>query len=521
MSAPTPLTVRAAQTVRVTPRRCAAVVLAIGAAILVAEPIAWLIETWRAPVDAGAGAVAAAAVGALALWSLSSPRRPGTTGAGDMDWRRELAIGLVGVTALVRLGGQLLGVHVLSALALAVDVFALAMLFGVDYRSRPLSPGWLAVLFACALPLERIVQRLIGYPLQRLSAEGACLGLGVVHDDLVCAGVRLTLSGQDVLVDLPCSGARGLTLMVTLFAGLAALVRPRPAVAALGLVTAVAAAVVGNVARIVALALGLVHGPALGIDVMAAPWHDAIGLVTLAGAALALLAWAAAVRPLTDTPGDRWPPGRSIGAVLAARPLWVAFGVLVLAVGIVRLPARPVDVAAPSSPPTLPHVLAGEPARPVALGARERAYFARYGGGAVQVGYGAATVLAVRTTAPLRHLHAPDECLAGAGYAVRSLGRSFDPLPTAWYRATAPDGRVWRIAVSFLGDDGTRAASVAEAVWHWLHRPGTGWTMLQRAMPWSIPPAALGRLDAGLLRALDHPMPVAAASPAAASQGVP
>ena len=87
-----------------------------------------------------------------------------------------------------------------------------------DRRVRAVSPFWLAVGFAFALPLERILQRSIGFLLQEVSAQGACGMLSVFFNDVRCAGVRITVDGADVLVDLPCSGARSLIAFAFAFA---------------------------------------------------------------------------------------------------------------------------------------------------------------------------------------------------------------------------------------------------------------------------------------------------------------
>jgi exosortase/archaeosortase family protein len=77
------------------------------------------------------------------------------------------------------------------------------------------------VLFAFSLPIERILQRLIGFGLQHLSADDACL-LCYKACLRTCSvrGIRLLLAGHDVLVDLPCSGVRSITLLCLLYATL-------------------------------------------------------------------------------------------------------------------------------------------------------------------------------------------------------------------------------------------------------------------------------------------------------------
>jgi len=67
-------------------------------------------------------------------------------------------------------------------------------------RRRPLAPFWLASSFAFSLPLEPLLQRLLGFPLQHLSAAGACSLLQHAHPGVQCAGTRILLGGHDVLV---------------------------------------------------------------------------------------------------------------------------------------------------------------------------------------------------------------------------------------------------------------------------------------------------------------------------------
>jgi hypothetical protein len=173
---------------------------------------------------------------------------------------------------------------------------------------------------------------------------------------------------------------------------------------------------------------------------------------------------------------------------------------------IIIVPARPVDVARKNPPLELPARLGRHPARSEPLTSQEAAYFTQYGGSAARAAYGPNTLTMVRTSAPLRHLHAPDECLRGVGHSVRHMGTRFTPIPTATYRADAPDGSAWRVEVSFVSSHDERAASVGEAVWQWLKAPGTTWTMIQRVTPWSEPDADF---ESAVIRALDLSSPPA------------
>ncbi len=474
---------------------------AAGVILLAVHPVVWLVRSWFEPAYGSYGSVIFALVLVLFLWSVTSPRyRPPIS--------RQRAVVLFAVTAAVRATGQVLAVNVIGAVALVLDVYALGLLFGLEQRRRALSPGWLAVLFAFALPLERIAQRTIGYILQQVSAGAACGVLGLAPDPVQCEGVRILLAGRDVVVDLPCSGAQGLLLLLLLFAALAALARPTLLGASLGLGVTLVSAVAANVVRITALALGLAYPEQWGgIAVMAAPWHELIGFLALALGATPVLLWArtAYTGHTADARTSVIVTRSRLYRQGAGTRLGLAF--LLVAAVIVSLPSRPIDVARPSASPALPASIAGLAAIPSTLTDLERHYFSRYGGGAVRAQYGPFGLLVVRTSAPLRHLHAPDECLAGAGHRVRYVGMTRTGVPTAVYRSVDPHGGRWRVSVTYVSERGEIATSVAEAVWRWLQEPGTPWTMVQRVVPWDTPASQAGEWEAAALRALDLPQP--------------
>lgn len=472
--------------------------LAFAAAVLLlaAGPVAWLINTWIDPAFDGQGLWFFGAFVALAAWSLTSQLRedPGTA-----DER--LSILLLAATALVRLAGQVLAIDTIGALALVIDVFALGRLAGLDRRVRAVSPFWLAAAFAFVLPLERIAQRSIGYVLQDWSAQGACGALSLLFDDVRCAGIRITADGADVLVDLPCSGARAMIVLAFGFAVIAAVARPNWTQALLGGVLALAAAYVGNVLRITLLAAGVALGPdQLGFDVMAQPWHDLVGVVALGAVTPVLLLWARrvkAVRPqqkalVVGTTRGR----RHAGA-------WSAGVFLLVALAVVCAPRRPADIAARDISISAPERIGDARGVMLVLSERERAYFQQFGGAAVKASYGESALMLARTTSPLRHLHAPDECLRGLGFRVTYLGMRFAPAPTAQYRAVSPDGETFRVDVSFLSDRGHRVASVSEAVWFWLADRNTVWTAIQRITPEDTDAAERAAFEAGVFAALD------------------
>jgi exosortase/archaeosortase family protein len=480
------------------------------AAVLAAQPVCWLIGTWSRPGYQDYPVLVFVAAVALFLWSVTSARDKL-----NADRSRRLAIGLLLGTFLIRLGSQVLAINVIGAFALAIDVYALGLLAGLAERRRRLSPGWLAVLFLFCLPVEPIFQRSVGYLLQQASAAGACQLLGAFFAPLDCAGTRIVLMGREVLVDVPCSGARLLTTLLMLLSVLGALVAPRARNAAIGIAVTLFSAWAANTVRISALAVGIVFQELSGVDVMSALWHELIGLMSLGLGAAPLLIWAHEVssqgyqeaQESPETAKERRrivepsPADHDSGTSGPGWKLGCAGAALGAAVLLVQIAPQPVDVSAPVSAPTPPASLSGYRATNGALSDQERRYFTRYGGTAQRAFYGPFALLLVRTTSPLRHLHAPESCLEGAGHRVRYLTARFSQVPTAFYRSEDVDGEAFEVRVSYVSASGRVATSVSEVVWHWLKQPREAWTMVQRIAPASISRIELERWDAAVARA--------------------
>jgi len=463
------------------------ILFAAASVVLAWHPVLWLVQTWTAPAYDSTGFVFVIAVGLLALRSVLSGSAEGPA--------PKMVLPLLMAAALLRFLSQTLAINLIGGLALAVDVYALALLLGVDRRPKAVSPMWLSGLFLFSLPVEAVLERLVGYPLQLASADLACGIIGAFYEDTLCEGVRITVQGVDVLVDLPCSGATGLLLLLAFFTGLSAVLRPRLHVAALWGLATLGFALVGNSVRIALLAGGLVNG----IDVMAEPLHSLIGLATLALSALPLVLF---YRP---QPVPRVRPGSPQSGVRLSP--WIrmptAAATVLLAVWIVGQPAAPVDVSRPVSPVPLPAQIAGEIGREVPMTPFEQAYFAAYGGDAAKAQYGPLGLNRVSTTSPLRHLHAPEVCLRGLGYKVAFLGTRFESTPTSVYRATSPDGATWLVHVTYVSDNGHVTASVGEAVWHWLSGSSRNWQSIQRITPANLPETTRLSYELAALAALD------------------
>jgi exosortase/archaeosortase family protein len=481
-----------------------------GIAALVAEPALWLWRSWLDPAYQSDGMLVAGVVAALLAVSLAS----GYALPDPCD--RRLAFWALGVTALVRLGGRLLAVSTIGALALVVDVWAASVLLRVERRPFSLRPLGVALLFAFALPVEHLAQRILGHPMQLAAATASEWVLWPFFPELAREGVLLVHPDVALAVDLPCSGARGLVLLATLALALFARRRPGLLGGCLGAAAVVLGAFTANALRIIALFVG----GAYDVPVIEEPWHSLVGAGVLAIGAIPLLVLgmrSPARRPTRAPlgPGTGIYAGSPIGA-RARRPLpWglaVAIGCGGLA--IAHAPQRPLDVSKHVEPVPLPTSLGRFDGLDVPLLEHEAGYYTRWGGFAQKRIYDdragdPVTALLVRTRSPLRHLHGPDTCLAGAGHRVTRVGVVPRATPAVLYRSVAPDGRVWRVEASFVSDRGEAATSVSEVVWRWLEEPDTTWSLIERITPWTACEANPERcleFEGALLASLDLPV---------------
>ncbi|MEZ4459826.1 MAG: exosortase T [bacterium] len=445
-------------------------------AILAFEPVTWLWRTWTDPAWASDGEFVFLALAAVALWSYRSPV--------DTNHNTSLAWTWLGVSAVVRAVGNVLAVNVIGALMLCVDIFAVARMLRLGERKRRVSPAWLALAFAFSLPVERILQRLVGHALQWVSAQGAFAMLRVFEEGTTLHGVELTVRGVRVLVDLPCSGARGLMILTVAYVLLSAVRRPRMWDAIVGAGVVLAAGLAANTLRVFLLAEGIVHRDVLGLDVMSQPWHDLVGLFCLGAALAPVVLWSARC---ASTPTR---------LALPAPTPRVAVGMVVLGFATLAFaPARPIDVSKPVAAPQVPSFVAGFLAKPQGLTPLEQSYFTAYGGGASRATYGPFGVLLVRTSSPVRHLHSPEECMAGAGWDVQRIGVTGAAHPGATWRI-ARDGQTHVVRATYVSNHGQHVATLEHAIWMWLADPTHVWTAVER----TYPPGA----DEATREAFDH-----------------
>ena len=471
--------------------------LLTGAAVLAIEPARWLLQTWYAPGYDSFGVVAFALVTGLFVMSWRSPLRPL---ARPVSALRTTV--LLSLTAGLRLAAQVLDINVIGALLLCVDVYALAHLARLGERRFAVSPHYLAGLFCFCLPVEPIVQRLLGYGLQHVSANLACGVLNLWFADLLCEGVRIRLNSVDVLVDLPCSGAELLSLSGMIFLFLATTKRPLFRSALTGGLVCLVLALAGNTLRIVLLAMGIAFADLLPVSVMDPVPHTIIGLTMVMQVTLGMLLWQRRLPPdqvSSRALPDTKPVGKGRPALRFAFALTFCAGAFAMS----TIEPQPVDASQPLPHPITPGFAGGFTATPVALTEQERKYFAQFGGSAARSAYGPYGLLLVSTTSPLRHLHDPAVCLGGVGFDVRFVGTNHE-TSTSVYRARR-GSEEYLVSVSYQAADTRLASSVAEVVWHWMHEPGQRWTMIQRIEPLSpnIDPLTTRRWQAAIRRAFN------------------
>ena len=334
----------------------------IGGSVLLAwTPAVWLVQTWFAPGYDRFGMVVFCLVLGLMLWSWTSPKRSLAGGASDATATDRLMWLLLVASACLRLLAQLLDINVVGALLLCVDVYAIARLAGLADRERTVSPFWLGALFCFCLPLEPMLQRVLGYGLQQVSAAVAC---GMLQPfDVTCEGLRLQLAARDVLVDLPCSGAQLLSTIGVVFCGLNVLRPPAPRWVIPALCLCLLLAILGNGLRISLLALGIAYAELVGVDVMLPLPHTLVGLAVISLVALVLFTLlerlprqAASLHCAAPIAGGAQSTSQSL--VTWSRSIFAA-SFLAFAAAVGSIESQPVDASPSLIPPDAPLAAAG------------------------------------------------------------------------------------------------------------------------------------------------------------------
>jgi exosortase/archaeosortase family protein len=163
-----------------------------------------------------------------------------------------------------------LAAALLAVLSLAAHAFA-----WLPDRAPRVALAGLALL---ALPLVASLQFYVGYPLRVFTAQFSAWLLQASGIEAERSGAAMTVAGQLVIVDAPCSGVQMAWLAYFAACGTAAFTRRRDAAFLRRLPLVGLTVLAANVLRNTAL-VALESRP-LGL----APWaHEAIGLIALAG----------------------------------------------------------------------------------------------------------------------------------------------------------------------------------------------------------------------------------------------
>lgn len=481
------------------------IIIISAAALLAYDPIVWLIGSWLDPSYASSGLSLFLIVAGLFSWSISSKRIAHSN--------QQFPFVLLLLSSVVRLIGQIMAINVIGAITLVVDIYAIAKITGLDQRVRSISPLWLSLAFAFTLPLERILQRLFGYGLQNLSADGACTVLSNIVDDVSCQGLRILINHQDVLIDLPCSGARAFLLLLFFFTVSTCFFRLTFRNACYGFLITILSAYLINVIRICVLAI-FIGFPNLifNIDVMSQPTHDVIGLILLSFGVLPVALWARLKQNENNAPAPQIPPKlKHDGWWLQCKQInhnksVFATGFMVVAIIIINLPKEARDVSRKNLSIEMPMILGSEFAEEQALLPKEHSYFTQYGGSAKKARYADQNLMVIKTSAPLRHLHAPDDCLRGLGMDVEYRGVDYSPLPTAIYKATDEQGTAFRVAVTFVSsNEKYMTTNISEAIWRWIKNPDEDWMAVQRISYWNNDPIKNKQFDHAIMASFELP----------------
>ena len=253
-------------------------IIALAMLLLAYEPMRWLVYTWQEVSYESTGIWAFIATFILLIWSVSSPLislRPAKT---------KLVIVLLIGTVLLRLLGLVLAVNTVGALVLIIDIYVIALLLRVKQRECAISAGWLVILFSFSLPIEHIIQQVVGYGLQALSSTVSCAILTSTLDNISCHGARIAVAGQPFLINLPHAETNSLVVLAVMMTVGIVLARPGYRQSASAMLIVLLSTFASHILRILLLVFASLseYLEKWNIDVMAQPWHDIIGLIALA-----------------------------------------------------------------------------------------------------------------------------------------------------------------------------------------------------------------------------------------------
>lgn len=311
-------------------------------------------------------------------------------------------------------------------------------ILGGPLRLRRYGPP--VALLLCAVPLPYVLFYKVSFPLQLFSAHLAASGLQLLALDVARNGNILEVGGHALEVVGACSGIRSMMALCTLALTAAVALRLGLWRGAVLAVAALPAAMLGNLLRLVATALLVLHFGSRGAE---GTLHEVMGLASFA-ASLGLLA--VCVRLLRRGHGAA--PARTAGSsarpglaklwawmrelrLASPRATWIAIALLVAAGGYGGfLRAHAAEPGATPRLAALPYEFDGLVGEDVPLDDRvldklnpESYVFRTYrAGDAPGVGLYVAYYRDPREGA---QIHSPMHCYPGAGWRILSS----EPLP--------------------------------------------------------------------------------------------
>jgi exosortase/archaeosortase family protein len=335
----------------------------------------------------------------------------------------------------------------------------------------------LAGLAVLALPLISSLQFYAGYPLRIVTAELSAWILRIAGVAAERSGASMTIQGQLVIIDAPCSGVQ-LAWMAYFCACTLAALRGLPDRAFLLRLPVVGLLVIaGNLVR--NLVLVLLETRPGGLDDAS---HAAVGLAVLGGVCLLVLRW------MKGTSLSAPRPEYVHAGIAADWPGWVCGLAPALIAGALLLRPSGQPISADSAPPAesqaeWPTLWDGEPLRPLALSAVERRFAQHFPGRIGRFDNGSRTVVLREVTEPTRRLHPAVDCYRGLGYRVDSPILERDAQRRIWRCFVAERaGQRLRVCEQLVDVDGQTYTDASAWYWNALLGQSRGpWLAVTRA----------------------------------------
>jgi exosortase/archaeosortase family protein len=318
----------------------------------------------------------------------------------------------------------------------------------------------LAGLALLALPWIASLQYYAGFPLRVLTAQFSTWALRAAGLAAERSGASMSVNGQLVLVDAPCSGVQMAWMAYFCACAVAALLDTRDGAFLRRLPLVGLLVLGGNVLRNTVL-VALEARPA-GLD---ETLHAGIGLAVLAavcGAVIALMrgtatrhTHAAAHRPRPRPAGAGWPWRQVLGAWLLACAL----------LPLARAADAPAS-AATATPHEWPQQRDGRLLRPLASHPVEERFAAHFPGRIGRFSDGRHVVVLRQVQRPTRMLHPAADCYRALGYRIERARLEHDAQARLWRCFVARRGGE-RLRVCERIEAGDGAAFADASSWFW------------------------------------------------------